>query len=211
MTVANDLGAYWREAWAGAGLSAPAAPLEDLLQRHAEPHRHYHTQQHLRECFAQFELLRADCCDVPAVLLALWFHDAIYDTHASDNEARSAALAEQVLSAGGGDAKLRQCVSAMIMATCHSAATHEGDTQLLLDIDLSILGANPERFAEYEQQIRREYAWVEPEAYRQGRAAILQQFLDRPRLFQSPLMQAREAQARLNLAESLRALGLCQL
>jgi hypothetical protein len=36
------------------------------------------------------------------------------------------------------------------MATCHTAKPADADQQLLVDIDLAILGAEPARFAEYE-------------------------------------------------------------
>jgi predicted metal-dependent HD superfamily phosphohydrolase len=210
------LSSHWQQAWAALDLPAPAAPLADLLRRYAEPHRHYHTQQHLHECFTQFALLRAAAGNAPALLLALWFHDAVYDTHAHDNEAQSAALADAVLREHGA-AELSEAVQALIMATCHLASdgsgdasgAFAGDAQLLLDVDLSVLGAAPARFAEYERQIRAEYAWVAPEAYRQGRGAVLQGFMSRPHIFRTALFRQRlEAQAQANLRASLAALTI---
>lgn len=76
------------------------------------------------------------------------------------------------------------------------------------DADLSILGAQPARFQEYEAQVRSEYAWVADAIFRPTRAKILREFLGRPRLYGTVHFQERyEAQARRNLQNSLGYLG----
>ena len=200
--------ARWQRLWAALGASRSDDVLfGQLLAAWNEPQRHYHTQQHLHECLSQFELLRA-AADHPAEIeLALWFHDAVYDVQASDNETRSADWARSAMQAAAVGSEVIDRVSALILATCHQAEPQTSDEQLLLDIDLSILGAPPERFAEYSRQIRTEYQWVPEQAYRERRAAILQQFLDRPRLFNSELFCQRfEQQARANLMQAIEQL-----
>jgi predicted metal-dependent HD superfamily phosphohydrolase len=178
----------------------PPAVFDDLLARYDEPHRAYHTRQHLEECFGWFAQARPLMRAPGEVALALFYHDAIYDTHASDNEARSAVLARSVHDS--------TAVEALIMATKHDVVAPEGDAQVLIDIDLSILGAAPARFDEYEQQVREEYAWVATDAFREGRSGVLRQFAARARIYETDFFSAHlEAAARSNLARSLAKLA----
>ena len=192
---------HWEAAWASMSTATPPAALRDaLLLRHAEPHRRYHTLQHLGECLDAFERERAHAQHPGDVALALWFHDAVYDLQASDNELQSADWARAALHEAGVDAEAAQRVHDLVMATRHDALPTGPDAQLLVDIDLSILGAPPERFAEYERQIRDEYAHVPADVFEPRRRAILARFLARDPLYQTPGIRARcEAQARINL------------
>jgi predicted metal-dependent HD superfamily phosphohydrolase len=179
-----------------------------LLARYAEPQRHYHTLQHLGECLARFERERAAAEHPAEVLLALWFHDVIYDVHAQDNEARSADWARDALRAAGASAEAADRVHSLVMATRHDALPEGRDAELMIDIDLAILGAGAERFDEYERQVGVEYGFVPDEVRRPRRRAILQRFLDRPAIYATPGMHARlEASARSNLMRSIAALG----
>lgn len=174
--------------------------------------RHYHDLAHVEAMLALAEECRRLLHDPDAVEAAIWFHDAVYDSRAKDNEAKSAALAEQKLSGRISSERLSRIVS-MIDAT----ATHQlpqlddekatSDAALFLDMDLAILGAEPGAFDAYEKAVRREYGWVEEPMWRAGRAAVLKSFLARPHIFHTELFRRRfEAQARKNLARSLQAL-----
>ncbi|MCA0031635.1 hypothetical protein [Mesorhizobium sp. B263B2A] len=174
--------------------------------------RHYHNLAHIEAMLALAGDYRRLLGDPQAVEAAIWFHDAIYDSKAKDNEAKSAALAEKWL-AGRIDAGRLSRISAMILAT----ATHElprfddatatRDASLFLDMDLSILGAGPDAFDAYERAVRREYDWVEEPMWRAGRGAVLTNFLARPHIFHTEEFRQRfEPQARLNMARSLEAL-----
>ncbi|MGY2995220.1 HD domain-containing protein [Mesorhizobium sp. URHB0026] len=174
--------------------------------------RHYHNLAHIEAMLALARDYRTLLDDREAVEAAIWFHDAVYDSRAKDNEAQSAALAEQKL-AGRIDAGRLSRVSAMILAT----ATHQlplfddvaatRDASLFLDMDLSILGAAPDAFDAYERAVRREYGWVEEPMWRAGRGAVLKSFLARPHIFHTQEFRQRfEPQARLNMARSLQAL-----
>jgi len=198
----TDWHARWRETWIQLGLPEPGdATLDDLLDRYREPQRHYHTLQHLEECFAGYDLLRGGMQRPGEIALALWFHDAVYDPRRGDNEALSADLAAATLrKAGAGDALVARA-SALIMATQgHTATADDPDRAILLDIDLGILGASPARFAEYERQIRAEYAHVPDEAYRAGRARVLDSFARRTWIYATARFHALyEQAARRNL------------
>ena len=198
----------WTAAWDTLQLRPPAGALERLLAGYAEPHRAYHTVQHLEECFDWLDRA-SDLADRPAeVALAVWFHDAIYETRSTDSEERSARLAREVLDAAGAAEEIAFRIEQMILATKHGASLDRSDTGLLLDVDLSILGARPERFAEYELQVRREFEWVPEPAFRAARRRILAGFLERSRLYSTDWFAERlEPRARDNLARSLEALS----
>jgi len=198
----------WRAAWQASGAAPNDALHAELLARHAEPHRAYHTQQHLAECLALFDEFRALAERPAEVEIALWFHDAIYDVHRHDNEARSADRARMALLDAGAARDVGERVAAQVLATRHSAAPTTPDEELLVDIDLAILGAAPARFAEYEAQIRVEYAHVPPAVFNEKRGAILAGFLARPVLYGTPALRARlEATARANLQAAIAGLG----
>ena len=197
----------WEGAWRALGAAAPEGLRSRLLARYAEPHRAYHTQQHLHECFAALGPTSDLAEHLAEVELALWFHDAIYDTHAHDNEAQSARWAQESMRGAGVDAAAGARVHALVMATKHQGVPAGADARLLVDVDLSILGADETRFAEYERQIRFEYGWVPEDAYREGRARVLSGFLDRASIYGTPWFAERlEARARANLSRSLRHL-----
>jgi predicted metal-dependent HD superfamily phosphohydrolase len=195
----------WARTWATVGRSAPRGEYEALMARYAEPARHYHTVQHLGECFAVWDTVRELAARPGECELALWYHDAVYDPFASDNEARSADLAAAAL---GGDDALTTNVRTMILATRHDASAPSGDASLVVDVDLAILGAAPQRFEEYERQVREEYSWVPGPMFRSKRRQILAGFLARDVIYQTPQLRERfEAKARVNLARSIEALG----
>lgn len=207
--LAPPLAAAWDGAWTALARAAPAESLRELLDRYAEPHRAYHTLQHLGECFATLEDVASLAERLDEVRLALWYHDAVYDTRAHDNEERSGALARAaVLSVGGGE-EAAERVHALVLATKHTTApAPRGDARLVVDVDLAILGAPPARFAEYEAQIRREYAWVPEAEFRARRQRVLRSFLERPSIYATTVLRRRlEPRARENLARSLDALA----
>ena len=131
----------WKSTWAALDRRAPAGLFERLLAAWREPQRHYHTLQHLGECLALFEELHAEARQLHEVELALWFHDAVYDVHDHDNEARSAQWAVQALDTAGLDAPCCRRIHDLIMATCNTASPTSADAALLVDVGLAILGA----------------------------------------------------------------------
>lgn len=200
---------HWRGCFSPLGLSEPdGGAFTDLMQRYSEPHRAYHTQQHLDECFSEFERARDSGQSRGAVGLALFFHDAIYDTHARDNEEKSAELARQTLATFGAGAALLGAITGLILVTRHAAMPETPDQQLVVDIDLSILGAPETRFDEYERQIRQEYSWVDEAIFRAVRCKILREFLERPAIYSTSAFHDRlELKARDNLRRSIAALA----
>jgi predicted metal-dependent HD superfamily phosphohydrolase len=198
----------WTTTWKGLGVEAPGDQLyEELVARYSDPERHYHTLQHLDECFARLAESRQLAEHAHEIELALWFHDAVYDVRRQDNEERSASWAEEVSLGAGLTQHVAANVRDLIMATRHDAIPVTVDGKLLVDIDLAILGAPAERFDEYERQVRQEYAWVPDLLFCSKRREILEAFLARPSIFSTGYFQAKyEAQARVNLERSITAL-----
>lgn len=172
--------------------------------------RHYHGWSHVADLLAGHDAVRgvADFTglDHDAVDLAIFFHDAVYDTGRSDNEARSAEL----LAAQAGnvaDTDRFRAAEAMIRETAAHGPSADPATRLMLDLDLAVLGAPSPAYAAYAAAIRREYAAVPDIAWRFGRGSVLERFLARSRLYQTDLFHDRlEATARANLAAEAEAL-----
>jgi predicted metal-dependent HD superfamily phosphohydrolase len=200
---------HWRTCFGLLRLGVPAdEEFDRLIGRYSEPHRAYHTIQHLEECFREFEAVRGLAKSPCAVGLGLFFHDAIYDTHARDNEEKSAELARQVLAGAGAEEPIQSYVTDIILATRHAAMPETPDQKLVVDIDLSILGAPQARFDEYERQIRQEYSWVDEAVFRSVRCRILEEFMARPAIYCTDSFRIRlERAARENLERSIAALA----
>ncbi|MDN3352748.1 metal-dependent phosphohydrolase [Actinomadura sp. DC4] len=174
----------------------------DLLRRYAEPHRRYHTLDHLAAVLDGVDALAAEADDVEAVRLAAWFHDAVYDPARGDNEERSAVLAEQALAGTG--LPVAEVARLVRLTTTHDPQEGDRNGAVLSDADLAILAAGPERYAAYAAAVREEYAAVPDEAFRAGRADVLRSLLGLPALFRTPAGHERwEAAARHNLRTEL--------
>ena len=191
----------------GATPDAAAAVADELLSRYREPHRRYHTLEHIGEVMVV--LARLDAGD--AAELAAWFHDAIYDPRAAagESERASAALAVERLTTLGAPSELADEVARLVVMTAgHEPAEDDRAGRALADADLAILGAPRERYERYRLAVRAEYEHVPDDAWRTGRSAVLHRFLDRPRLFHNDGLHADlDAPARGNLSAELASLG----
>jgi predicted metal-dependent HD superfamily phosphohydrolase len=196
----------WTRLWHSLGMIAPVASRDELIQRYSESHRAYHTMQHLEECLVTLNCLDTDTPTKSLIALAIWFHDAVYDTHSSDNERQSAILADDALRSAGASPELRSAIDRLIMATAHTTVPTQPDERLIVDIDLKIFSAPTARFAEYNRQIRQEYAWVPEDIYQKRRAEVLRGFLNRERIYLSPSFQRYETAARSNLENAIATL-----
>jgi predicted metal-dependent HD superfamily phosphohydrolase len=186
---------------------------DDVVGRHREPHRRYHGVRHVVWVIRHVHEL-ADSCgpvDLPTVIAAAFFHDAVYDARATDNEERSALLAERLLRSLGWDGSDAGAAARMIRRTAgHTAPGNEviaADDQVLLDADLAILGADPAAYDAYVTGVRAEYGHLDAAAWTVGRSAVLQSLLARPHLYHTVAGVERwESRARANLTAELSAL-----
>ena len=176
-----------------------------LLGRWAEPHRAYHDLAHLSEVLERVDLLAPEADRPDAVLLAAWFHDAVYDPTADDNEERSAQLAETTLTRLRLPPDLVDEVARLVRLTAtHDVGPDDANGAVLCDADLAVLAADGPRYPSYVEGVRREYAHVDDTAFAQGRAQVLSTLLDRPALFRTAHgRSAWEQRARANVTAEL--------
>ena len=193
---------------------------ESLLQAWEQPHRAYHHSGHLSQMLTDLDRLytaRKQGATPLALVLAAWFHDAVYEGAPGEDERRSEQLAnaslEPLVTAGLLDGDELQMVSLLVRAT----ATHElpesadlpagyepADIQFFLDADMAILAADSARYRRYLRGVRSEYSHFDDEAFRTGRTTFLRSILGRERIFLSEqALQLWEEPARANLQAEL--------
>ncbi len=176
----------------------------EIDQCYTAKNRHYHNLAHLENLLAQLEQVRSQVEDWSTLLFTLYYHDAVYNALKKDNEEESALLAEQRLHQLGVPAtSIARCTS-QILATKSHHLSRDNDTNLFTDADLSILGSEPNAYAMYAQQVRKEYSIYPDIIYKAGRKKVLQHFLAMPQIFKTKhFIDKFEQQARINLqAES---------
>ena len=183
-------------------LDGPSTPLrDDLLQRWSEPQRVYHDLRHLAQCLEALDQL-TDGVIRRTVLLAAWFHDAVYLGEPGADEKASAALAGELLSDVLPAAEVRE-VERLVLATIrHDPEPGDPAAELLMDADLSVLGLIRGRYHIYARDVREEYARYDDEQFSRGRVQVIDDLLARQQLFRTERgRQLWQATARLNLAE----------
>ncbi len=184
--------------------------LDAVLARHREPHRRYHTLTHVMWVLRHINMLVAadePTTDEAAVRLAALWHDAVYNSAATDNEARSALLARAAAAELGWALPRQLLVERLVLATAGHQPV-DADEAMLVDADLAILGASAQDYSVYVTGVRSEYAHVSDDAWRTGRTAVLTGFLAQPHLFTTVTMRIqREARARVNIAAELSGLS----
>lgn len=198
----------WTDLWSRLGAQGDGLSVfTRLAAAYGEPARVYHTVEHIQDCLAEFDLGRSTALRPDEVEAALWLHDAVYLPGHPENEERSAQLARTGFAGAGAPADTADRIAGFVLATRHHSIPKDSDATLVCDIDLSILGRTDEIFDRFEQQIRREYAWVPEPVYRNARSEILRGFLQRPSIYQTRHFRDRyEAPARENLARVLKQL-----
>ncbi|MGW1199654.1 HD domain-containing protein [Streptomyces sp. NPDC002536] len=194
----------------GGGGTDPGPYVDDLLVRWSEPQRRYHTVSHLAAVLQHLDDLAEYADDIDTVRLAAWFHDAVYRPDRSENEERSAHLAERALAELGiDDGRTAEVARLVRLTVTHDPAPGDRNGEVLCDADLAVLGGPPAAYAAYAAEVRQEYGFVPDPVFRGGRAAVLRGLLDLPVLFRTPLGHERwERTARHNLRGELDLLTL---
>lgn len=180
-----------------------------LLARYVEPHRGYHDLAHLDEVLRHVDALADEADDVHAVRLAAWFHDAVYDPAATDNEEASAWLATRTLAELRVPDDVVARVADLVRLTAHHEPGDDRDGAVLCDADLAVLAADGPRYTAYVDGVRTEYKHLDDAAFAQGRAAVLRALLAHPALFRTGYGRTTwEARARDNVRAELARLEL---
>jgi len=179
--------------------------ISDIVHKaYSRPSRHYHTMAHLDNLHAQLLPVWNRLEDADAVVFAIAFHDLVYSNRVKNNERRSAERATELLGQAGIDPRTIQRCANHILATATHSLSDDPDTNFFTDADLSILGAAPQAYRRYAEQVRKEYGIYPDFLYIPGRRKVLAHFLTMPCIFKTEHFQQRyEAQARINLRDEL--------
>lgn len=184
--------------------SIVAALWQVLEKNYTSPRRHYHTLTHIKTMLHEAFVHEAEVCDWRAFVMAIFYHDAVYNVLRSDNEEKSARLAAKHLAQINFPSPSIATCEALILVTKKHILGANYESSLLIDIDLAILGTEWDTYAEYTRQIRREYSIYPDFVYRPGRRKVLEGFLQRDFIFQTPDFSARlEAKAQQNIRQEL--------
>lgn len=165
------------------GKKNPKLLFKELNNFYSEQHRFYHNLKHVKNMLIELEDVKKQIKDVNPVKLAIWYHDAIYNTQKHDNEEQSAVLAKNVCEENNFSKEFTSKVHNLIMATKHGEIPSDKDSKILIDLDLAILGKDSKIFQTYENNIRQEYVWVPKEIYKVERVKVLNQFLNRDSIY----------------------------
>lgn len=200
----------WLNLWVRLGLAGDGAEWHHrLMARYSEPHRAYHTCQHLEECLNEFDAAKAagKIPEPDLVEVALWFHDAVYDPRGSENEELSANMAAEAIAGHSREAAVQRLI---LLTKSHVPEDWGGESdKWVIDIDLTIFGQPLQRVFEYERQIRTEYSWVPEALYREKRREILTSFLNRRYIYLTEWFHSRyDSKARENLTLLIHSLSL---
>lgn len=182
---------------------------DSLLAAYGDPARGYHDVRHLGEVLRRLEEL-ADAgtpyTRIP-VLLAAWFHDAVYDGE-RDAEERSAAWAEEALPGLVDEATVAEVARLIRLTESHRPDDGDANGCALSDADLGILAAPRQRYDEYVAAVREEYRHLTDEVFSSGRADVLRELTAKPKLFHTAYaLEHWEQPARGNVERELSALA----
>ena len=172
----------------------------EISRNYSKKNRYYHTLQHLENLLSQMTDTKPQIKDWDTVLFTLYYHDLVYDSMKSDNEKRSADLAEKRLKKANAPTEIIEKCKAQIMATKAHLLSSDNDTNYFTDADLSVLGQTWEVYLTYYQNVRKEYAIYPDFLYNPGRKKVLKHFLAMERIFKTNYFYSKfEQQARENL------------
>ncbi|GAB1538653.1 metal-dependent hydrolase [Scytonema sp. NUACC21] len=180
-----------------------------IVQAYSNPNRYYHNLNHIEQVLDKITECSYIDCDLSTVKLAAWFHDVIYDTKSRNNEENSAEYAVLALSKLKiAIASITKVKSLILKTKTHQPFLDDIESQILIDADLSILGASEFKYMSYAQSIRREYSWVPDREYRQERKKVLQSFLQKEKIYSTEHMfLTLEEAARKNIKAEILALS----
>lgn len=177
---------------------------DELLKCYSSSRRYYHDMTHIISLLKLWESNKNRLADEEIIYLSIWFHDAVYDSWKSDNEERSADMAEQFLKSINYPEHRIVKVVEYILATKTHESNGDSDLNFFLDFDLSILGSEETIYDIYTQQIRDEYSFYPGFMYNRGRRKVLKAFLEKDFIYKTEEFRAGlEKQAKENIQREL--------
>jgi len=179
---------------------------KEIESNYSSKSRHYHNLEHLKNMLLELNKIQSEVKDLDCLLFAIYYHDIIYKPSKSNNEHQSALTFENRITKTSFD-KLNKCMS-QIEATKEHKISNDYDTNILLDLDLSVLGKNPQEYKKYSESIRKEYQIYPDFMYRKGRKKVLKSILELDFIYKTEYFkQLYENQAKENLKLELNQLS----
>ena len=176
-----------------------------LAAKYNSPSRHYHNLVHLEKMFEHYDYIKSSLTNCDSVAIAIFYHDIIYSARKTNNEAQSAAMMEAHLSKSTYPEIEK--VKALILATKEHKRSSDSDTNIFLDIDMSILGAAPQKYLAYSKAVRKEFRIYPNFLYLPGRIKVLKSFLAAEAIFKTEYFFERfEVAARRNILAEIERL-----
>ncbi len=180
---------------------------KEIKKTYSSIGRHYHNIDHLLYMLELAEEYKDSIRDFDVLVFAIFYHDIVYKSTRRDNEEKSARIAEKRLNSLGLDAKrIDLCVVHILSTKSHEISPND-DTKYLIDFDLGILSESQSKYLTYLENIRREYAIYPPFMYKKGRKKVLDQFLERDKIYATDFGLRREYRAKANIQFELELLG----
>lgn len=184
----------WHIPWSG-------TRTEEVRQAHQAAGRHYHNLVHIVSLLDWIGQLELDPDLAQRLVWTALYHDLVYDTRRTDNEAASAEIAgEDMRAMEIPDREINWVTECIRRTSGHQGNGADDGMRLFLDLDLLVLGAPEPIYLKYAAAIRMEYGWVPEQAYKEGRSRVLHHFLDRPKIYYTEeIAKSFENQARSNM------------
>ncbi|WP_324028174.1 hypothetical protein QSV08_09665 [Maribacter sp. BPC-D8] len=176
----------------------------EIEKNYSGKKRHYHTLQHLDNLLSQLTIVKGEIKNWETILFTLYYHDIIYNATKSDNEEKSADLAEKRMKEISVSSNIIEQCKKQILATKSHHKSINSDTNYFTDADLSVLGQSWEAYSLYYKNVRKEYAIYPSFIYNPGRKKVLHHFLSMDRIFKTDFFYNQfETQAKQNLQREL--------
>lgn len=180
----------------------------EIEKNYSHPKRHYHTLEHLDNLLIQLTEVKNEIRDWQTILFTLYYHDAVYNSLKSDNEEKSAELAEQRMKQIAVPLAIIESCKLQILVTKSHVKSTESDTNYFTDADLSVLGQSWEIYSQYSKKVRKEYIMYPDLVYNPGRKKVLSHFLSMDRIFKTDIFHSKfELQAKKNLQKEIELLN----
>ena len=194
----------WRRMLEKLGVSSEDSTYQKLVSSYSEKHRFYHTAAHIEDCLRHFDS-NIERLEFPeSVEIAIWFHDAVYRPFSKTNELDSANWAVEFLTSVNLAEEIKTRVYRLILATRHNGKVNTKDESVLVDLDLAVLGSDPDTYTRFEDNIRKEYKYVPGFVFRKKRANLLSAFLNREAIYSNEnFRDLYETNARKNLENAV--------
>lgn len=179
----------------------------EIEKNYSSKIRHYHTLQHLDNLLAQLTDVKGEIQNWNTILFTLYYHDIVYNSLKSDNEEKSAELAEKRMKQISVSIDTIELCKNQILETKSHIKSTDSDTNYFTDADLSVLGQNWETYSMYYKNVRKEYSIYPDFVYNPGRKKVLNHFLSMDKIFKTDFFYKKyERQAKQNIQKEIELL-----